>query len=58
MLEQSRQAEQLEVELYTVREKKGEKEEREVVKNEVKILGEEEENVNKEITDIKVKYQG
>ena len=58
MLEQSRQAEQLEVELYTVREKKGEREEREVVKNEVKILGEEEENVNKEITDIKVKYQG
>ena len=44
--------------MYTVREKKGEKEEREVVKNEVKILGEEEENVNKEITDIKVKYQG
>ena len=41
-----------------MREKKGEKEEREVVKNEVKILGEEEENVNKEITDIKVKYQG
>ena len=44
--------------MYAVREKKGEKEEREVVKNEVKILGEEEENVNKEITDIKVKYQG
>ena len=58
MLEQSRQAEQLEVELYSIREKKGEKEEREIVRNEGKILGEDEENVDKQITDIKAKYEG
>ena len=46
------------MELYSIREKKGEKEEREIVRNEGKILGEDEENVDKQITDIKAKYEG